>query len=155
MQFEEVLYALLAGGGIGFVGSAIGALASYFLFLRRPARTGGPVVVAVLVNGVMVTLGAVVIAESLFSGGLARALVMGVGVFIGFCLAFLAMLALWVRLEPARPTATPAQSRCAATRRHRRSTAASMRRSRPAAPRACGDCARSRSIIAPRTRIFA
>jgi hypothetical protein len=91
------LEAFFIGGGIGLASAIIGALIDYRVTRRRDPnaekRTPGCIF---LVPGALGLLGLLVITASLLmSGEVARVLVAGLGVGVGFFLGFVLMTVLW------------------------------------------------------------
>ena len=95
---SQELTALLIGSAIGIVSSLIGAFISYRLYLRNnQERTGGPLGVMLIINGVLALVGFIAIITSLFVNQLSLAILTGVGVFIGLSITFGILSYLWTR----------------------------------------------------------
>lgn len=96
--------AFLVGLTIGFTSSAIGAIIDYRAIQRKneaeESHTPGCMLI---MSGVLGWMGIVVVGISLFLQSLNRALIAGLGVFLGFFAGFLVMLVLWFILQRNKP----------------------------------------------------
>ncbi len=85
---SEEITALFTGGAIGFITALIGGVFSYMVYLRKHENSNGPVVYLFVVTGTLVFVGVVALILSILTNTFALALLTGMGVFIGFMIAF-------------------------------------------------------------------
>lgn len=85
---SQELIAILIGGAIGVITSLVGGIMTYVVYIRRRKDSAGPIVYIFAVTGTLVLMGVVAIILSLIVGELDLALLTGLGVFVGFSLAF-------------------------------------------------------------------
>lgn len=97
---SSMFTAFLSGFGIGVVVSLVGAALSYWFGLRRTlGETKTPLLFLMLAVLGLGAAGAVVLLGTVWTGGIAHALVTGAGVVIGFTVVFALLLFAWVRAE--------------------------------------------------------
>ncbi|GAB4513472.1 MAG: hypothetical protein OHK0046_14180 [Anaerolineae bacterium] len=98
---SDELNALLSGGAIGFIAAFVGGILSYAIYIRRHRPSGGPVIYVLAVTGALVLVGIIALILGVIVGEVGMALLTGVGVFVGFCMAFGLLLFAMARRSPA------------------------------------------------------
>jgi|GEM_PF-3422666 len=97
---DQTITYLLIGLAIGSISSLIGAIVSWVIYLRGGNNNGrGALGCVFFVTGALVLVGFVILILSIPSGTIGFAVIIGVGVFVGFSVTFGAMLMLWIRLQ--------------------------------------------------------
>lgn len=96
------LIALLLGIIIGALASLVGAFLSYWFGLRTPTdQSKAPLGYLFLVVGALGVTGVFAVVGSILRGqSLLYTFLIGVGVMIGFSIAFAVLLFAWIRHEP-------------------------------------------------------
>lgn len=99
---SPALIALLIGIIIGALASLVGAFLSYWFGLRTPTdQSKAPLGYLFLVVGALGVTGVFAVVGSILRGqSLLYTFLIGVGVMIGFSIAFAVLLFAWIRHEP-------------------------------------------------------
>lgn len=97
---SPTLNALLIGMLLGAAASGIGGLLSYFLGLRQVSQeTAAPLVLLFMTVLFLGMIGVIALIIGTISGNLLRALITGLGVVIGFSVAFALLLLLYFQFD--------------------------------------------------------
>lgn len=101
-DMPPALIALLLGIAIGALASGAGAFLSYWFGLRAPtARSRAPLGYLFLIVGALGVTGVFAVIGSILRGhSLLYTFLIGVGIMIGFSIAFAILLFAWIQHEP-------------------------------------------------------